>query len=217
VSVFDTNNIRRLISAAHEMTAPSFRVWLPGYDDKGGYRKIQGRVRKQLEKLSKLLKKSKVKLLIEIHHGTLVPSANAGLSLLNGLSHKSFGIIYDPGNMIIEGREKWSMGLDLLGPYLAYIHVKNTGWIKVKGKWENRWLPLEKGMVDWTEVMTALVARSYKGFLSIENLFQVPLKTKGLAKESLRQSKKSRSWKKRIEDIKYLKKLEKSVKKGAFK
>jgi sugar phosphate isomerase/epimerase len=209
VSVFDTKNIKSLAEAARVMGAPSFRVWLPGYNEIKKYKSFKNKVRKQLEKLSPLLEKIKVKLMIEIHHVTLIPSANAAFSLLNGLPPKSFGVIYDPGNMIIEGRESWRMGLDLLGPYLAYIHVKNAEWRQVKGKWEHLWAPTDGGIADWSEIMNILVERNYKGFLSVENLYRVPLKTRGLVNEKLKQkTEKVRSWKKRIyEDITYLKKL----------
>ncbi|MDD5688630.1 MAG: sugar phosphate isomerase/epimerase [Elusimicrobia bacterium] len=200
-SVFDTKNIKKLISAAHKMGAPSFRACMPTYQKgKEEYHKLKAEVRESLEKVKKDLKDSNIKLLIELHHGTIVPSASAAATLLEGLSCKQYGVIYDPGNMIIEGREEWSMGLEILSSYLAYVHVKNTGWVNKHGEWQKEWLPLSKGMVNWKKILQILKYKNYQGFLSIENLYNVPLTTSGLVKESLKQKCRPTSWQKRIKD-----------------
>jgi len=41
------------------------------------------------------------------------------------------GIIYDLGNMVHEGYENYKLGLELLGDYLSYVHVKNAVWNRI--------------------------------------------------------------------------------------
>ena len=41
-------------------------------------------------------------------------------------SRFTLGIIHDVGNMVYEGYERYEMGLSILGPYLAHVHVKSA-------------------------------------------------------------------------------------------
>ena len=59
--------------------------------------------------------------------------------------------------MIIEGREDWRLGLEVIGDYLAHVHVKNTAWYRERG-WAWRWEALDAGMVDWEEMIRILSA-----------------------------------------------------------
>ncbi|GIX08239.1 MAG: hypothetical protein KatS3mg115_2642 [Candidatus Poribacteria bacterium] len=43
------------------------------------------------------------------------------------------GVIHDAGNMVHEGFENYQMGCELLGPYLAHVHVKNAAWVREAG------------------------------------------------------------------------------------
>jgi len=209
VPVTDRDSARRLIHAASVMKAPSVRLAPPRYNEKDGYQTLRAKARRSLEGLIPLLKDSGVKALIEIHHATITSSASSALLLLNGLPPEQAGIILDPGNMIIEGKEEWQMGLEILGPYLSYVHAKNTKWRREEGLWKSEWTCLEDGMVDWREVLTALRNVRYDGFLSIETLFRVPLGTKGLLNEDLKRSRGTRPWADRVHnDIAYLRSIE---------
>ena len=70
---------------------------------------------------------------MEIHHETIVPSASARAGSSMGFDPASVGAIYDPGNMVWEGHEQYRLGLETLGPYLAHVHAKNTGWRQTGG------------------------------------------------------------------------------------
>ncbi len=93
------------------------------------------------------------------------------------------GVIYDPGNMIFEGMENWQMGLELLGPYLSHVHVKNAAWVEdgvVDGArhWRPAVVPMKEGFVSWPRVFAALENVGYQGWISLEDMAQGDTRTK---------------------------------------
>jgi sugar phosphate isomerase/epimerase len=125
-----------------------------------------------------------VKAAIEIHMGTIAPSASAVRRLLEGFDPEAVGAILDPGNMIHEGYESWSLAAAILGPYLAHVHVKNALWRledrPAGGPW--RWSPkaarLREGAADWREILRVLREADYDGFLTVEDLTDQPAREK---------------------------------------
>jgi sugar phosphate isomerase/epimerase len=112
-----------------------------------------------------------VRALIEIHHGSICPSASLAHRLVSRFDPQLIGAIYDPGNMVYEGFEDYRMGLELLGPYLAHVHVKNSAFARPEGGgvWTATWAPLEDGVVNFPQLFAALRAVGYDGWLSVED------------------------------------------------
>ena len=77
--------------------------------------------------------------------------------------------------MIYEGYERFKMGLELLGPYLAHVHIKNAEWIpdglRADGtvNWQANWSPLESGFVDYSSLLEDLNSIGYEGYLGVED------------------------------------------------
>ena len=146
--------------------------------------------------------------LFEIHPATIAESASGMRRLLDGFSADTFGAIFDPGNMIISGRESWPMAIAILGPYLVHVHVKNVSWRRSDEdhwSWEND--RLQCGTVNWREVITALQAAGYAGYLSVEDLYGVTLHTTGLIGAQLPEEAQRRVPIRRtlVEDLTFLK------------
>jgi sugar phosphate isomerase/epimerase len=112
-----------------------------------------------------------IRALVEIHHGTVCPSASLAHRLVSHFDPQAVGVIYDPGNMAREGLEDYRLGIELLGPYLAHVHLKNAAFTRPEGGgvWTARWAPLEDGVVDFPQVLAALQAVGYDGWLSVED------------------------------------------------
>ncbi|MDQ4127454.1 MAG: sugar phosphate isomerase/epimerase [Actinomycetota bacterium] len=112
-----------------------------------------------------------VKALVEIHHGTICPSASLAYRLVSAFDPRAIGVIFDPGNMVFEGFEDYRVGTELLGPYLAHVHLKNAAFDRPEdeGVWRPRWTPLEDGVVDFERLFEALRAAGYDGWLVIED------------------------------------------------
>ena len=56
-----------------------------------------------------------VRALVEIHMGTIVPSASAAAQFCSRFDPRHVGVIHDAGNMVFEGFERYRMGLEVLG------------------------------------------------------------------------------------------------------
>ncbi|MFB0545645.1 MAG: sugar phosphate isomerase/epimerase family protein, partial [Anaerolineae bacterium] len=118
---------------------------------------------------------SGVKVNLEIHMTYITPSAALAHRLVSHFDPRYIGVIYDPGNMVREGYEAWRLGLELLGPYVSHVHVKNAAWEPAgqeedgTQRWEAREAPLWKGLVNWRQVLAELRIAGYEGYLSLED------------------------------------------------
>jgi len=171
IGVGDLEATEEAMRFAKTAGAPQVRVGVSRPDGGRPFREMLGESRAYLEEVEKLAGEHGVKALVEIHHGTICPSASLAHRLVDGLDPGRVGIIYDPGNMVHEGFEDYGMGLDLLGPYLAHVHLKNAAYDRPEGGgvWTARWSPLEDGVVDFGRLFEGLARVSYDGWLVIED------------------------------------------------
>lgn len=118
----------------------------------------------------------KIRIAVEIHHNTIFASASLVHRLVSNFDPAVIGVIYDVGNMVYEGYEDHRIGMDLLGPYLHHVHLKNAAAfpdeLRANGiqKWRNRWTPLDEGLVNVKDFLLALEAGGYNGWISLEDL-----------------------------------------------
>lgn len=117
-----------------------------------------------------------VKALVELHHRTITASASSARRLLEGLDPQHVGVIHDLGNLLIEGQEDYLPAFELLGDYLAHIHVKNAVWVRrdepdASGAavYQNEWAPLQSGQGSVLEYFKALAAFGYDGWVTVED------------------------------------------------
>ncbi|HUW32619.1 MAG TPA: sugar phosphate isomerase/epimerase family protein [Planctomycetota bacterium] len=194
----DLDSVKKAMEAAQIMGAPMLRVGVPGYDGKTNYRVLFARAQDDYAKVEHLAKDHGLKACLEIHMGNICPSASAAYRFVSVFDPKHVGVIFDPGNMVYEGMENWQFGMELLGEYLAHVHVKNSGWRIASGQpngnlvWQPSMASLRSGIVNWCDVIRALKAVKYNGWLSNEN-FASDLPTDA----------------KLADDLRYLKSLEK--------
>lgn len=134
----------------------------------------QERARAGLRRLVELAEPAGIRVLIETSPQTIAPSPDLILSLTEEHGPKRVGVLYDPGNMVMEGHLAPQLALDRLGPYLQHVHVKNQAWFRKAGVWHMSYAPLEHGILDWREILTALAMSSYTGALAIDHLSGAP-------------------------------------------
>ncbi|PTM57966.1 sugar phosphate isomerase/epimerase family protein [Desmospora activa] len=165
----------RVMQVAAMLGASQIRVGVPSYDDGTNYHDQFEHALAYLGTVEKLAQKYGVKGLVETHHQTIAPSAGLAYRLVSRFDPVYIGVIFDPGNMVHEGYEHYRMGLELLGPYLAHVHVKNAAWKSDSRRkdgtltWSVSWSPLMDGIVDWKRVLDDLKAVGYNGYLSMED------------------------------------------------
>ena len=149
------------------------RAVVPSYRDGMAPADLLRTVRLTLQHLARRTKLAGVCTLLEIHWGTVMSSFTSAHALVRDLDPEAIAITFDPANMVIEGKEDWEYGLDLLRDCVANVHIKNASWIRKDGHWTWQWDGLQQGMVEWPQLFKLLAARGYRGMLALED-FHVP-------------------------------------------
>ena len=170
VGVGDLEAAEEAMRFAMMAGAPQVRVGA-GAPDGRPYEELFAAAREFLEGVEDLARSHGLKALIEIHHRTICPSASLAHRLVSAFDPDLLGVILDPGNMAQEGFEDYRIGAEVLGPYLAHVHIKNSAFERPVGGgvWEPRWAPLEDGGVDFGLVFEALEHVGYTGWLVMED------------------------------------------------
>jgi len=171
----DVDRSRNCLEAAAAMGAKFVRIGIPGYDGSRNYNDVFNEGLEEYGKIEPIAKECGVKAVFEIHMGNICPSASAAYRFASNFDPGWVGAIFDPGNMICEGYENWQMGLEVLGPYLAHVHVKNGKWevfdASADGRalWRYAAATMRSGRADWKTIMNALKRVGYDGWLSFED------------------------------------------------
>jgi len=187
--------VERAMRAARAVGCLKLRVGPPDYDGSRPYHDLFEEALRDYAKVADLARRYQVQACLEIHMGNITPSASLAHRLVSHFDPAQIGVIFDPGNMVIEGHENYQMGLELLGPYLSHVHAKNCMWVSTGEKngvarWEWRMAPVKRGQADWRAVVAALKKVGYDGWVSFEDF------SEGDTREKL------------AEALAYLKKLE---------
>ncbi len=167
------DDIRVVLRAAAERGVKIVKVDVSPYDVREPYEPVLARARESWAGLVPLAREFGVKAVAEVHPKIVCHSPSAMRRMLDGLDPEAVGAILDPGNMVVEGWEDMHEAVDILGPYLAHLHVKNGGWQLKPGStppWEHIATRLEDGMVDWFEVCRELARVGYEGYGILEFL-----------------------------------------------
>jgi len=175
--------VEAAMRAAAAVGCPKLRVGPPGYDGSRPYQELFDQALRDFEKVTELAHRHEVQACIEMHMGNITPSAGLAHRLASHFDPAQIGVIFDPGNMVVEGFENYQMGLELLGPYLSHVHAKNCMWVKTGEengvvKWESRMAAVKQGQADWTAIVAALKKVGYDGWLSFEDFSEGETKIK---------------------------------------
>jgi len=175
LGIHETEAARNIMKAADIIGCKNIRINVPSYDGKINYRELFGSAQKHLETMERLAASHNVKVNFETHMGNIIPSASAAYRFVSGFDPKYVGIIFDPGNMVYEGFENYRLGIELLGEYLAHVHVKNGCW-KYTGTglegaevWKPTWASFKKGYADIPGLVRILKETGYEGYVSVED------------------------------------------------
>jgi sugar phosphate isomerase/epimerase len=106
--------------------------------------------------------------ILKLSPGSQTPES--AVALIEGQSPAEAGVLYDPGNMIIEGHVEPRLAIACLGEYLVHVHVKNVSWQRSDGRWNWQYAPVMGGLADWPTILGALAAAGYVRQFSIDHL-----------------------------------------------
>ena len=174
VRAADHDNTERMLAATAALGAPRVRVTMPNAG--ASYRETFAATRSDLEWVAERAAHHGVQAVVELHHGTITASASAAIRLIDGLDPAHIGVIHDSGNLVFEGYEDYASAFDLLGEYLAHVHVKNGAWRAGDTRtpdgalvWEHGWATLRDGQADLAAYFRALAIAGYDGWVTLED------------------------------------------------
>lgn len=164
-------DVREVFVVAAERGLRRVKVDVSPYDVRLPYEPLLAKAREHWRRVADDAAALGLRALAEVHPKIVCHSPSAMWRLLEGLPSEAVGAILDPGNMVVEGWEDMHESVDILGPYLAHVHVKNACWQRsAAGKWESVGTALDDGFVDWPEVCRQLARVGYEGYGIIEFL-----------------------------------------------
>lgn len=172
----DRDAVLTMLRVTARLGARRVRVVMPSTAGPRPYPAVFAEAREELAWVADRAAEYGVQALVELHQGTITASASAALRLIEGCDPEQVGVIHDLGNLVLEGQEDHSSAFQLLGPYLAHVHVKNALWATTdvtrpdgSTRWESRWAPLQGGQASVRDYLAALVAHGYDGWLTVED------------------------------------------------
>lgn len=166
---------RRLAAVARRLGCGLIRAVMPSHDPAIGYARQLAAQRSAWRELAAIGAGEDVRFLIELHDHSLTPSASAAMRILDGLPETGCGVILDAANTVAEGNEAMPMLIDILGGYLAHVHVKQRTLRRLEqprraSLVEMAITPLsEPGDIAWPEIVALLRAAGYRGWFSVED------------------------------------------------
>jgi len=146
------------------------RLWAPR-SDAGQYGVLFDQMRRFLDTLVPIARDQGIQLAVEQHQNTICPSVSLAMRLVDHYDPDTVCVIYDMGNLAVEGFEAPGIALDLLGPYLAHVQVKNAA-LSPRGEglgWSWSWCPMERGVLPLAHMVDLLARRRFNDWLCIED------------------------------------------------
>jgi sugar phosphate isomerase/epimerase len=156
----------RVLAACAEAGVSLVRTGFYRYQPDLGYWDCLDLARRALAGLAELAESHGVALAVQLHHGTIHPSAAHAMALVDELDEVRY--YADPGNQAKEGSEDWRMCLDQLESRMACMGVKTAAWHRGPHGWSCDWVPMtDGGVVPWPQILAGLAERSFTGPLSL--------------------------------------------------
>jgi sugar phosphate isomerase/epimerase len=169
VTLITPRRAQSYVNLATALGATYVRLFAPPY--LGGLLNLeQRRARAGLDSIVDLAAPAGLTVLVETSPTTLAPAPDFATVLVEQQPPERAGVLYDPGNMAIEGSLAPRLAIARLGAYLQHVHVKNIAWTRRAGVWRWRHAELAKGILDWREILAALADARYEGRFSIDHL-----------------------------------------------
>lgn len=178
MSCLDLEQFKHALEGAVIAGAPFIRLGAAaGYNGKDGenYWSIYGDTVAGYARCLELARGTGVKLLMEMHGGTIHPSASLAYRVLSQFSPAAVGVIYDPQNMVKDGYETPALALALLGDYLAHCHFGAhrplPGEKDAKGTVQWKWeaCNMSDGLFNFPLMIKLLQKHRYGHYITIED------------------------------------------------
>ena len=184
-TALDLDDTRRIAEGAAICGCPLVRIGAPRrYDGTTSYHDLYREAVDAFGPALEVTASHGVRGLLEIHGGTIAISAGLAYRLVSNFGPERIGVIYDVQNMVREGFEGFRLGLDVLGPYLAHVHVGGHRPLPVEGqastapRWTWERCPIAAGLIDTPALIAELRHVGYAGHISVEDFQEVDAERK---------------------------------------
>ncbi|WP_028552190.1 sugar phosphate isomerase/epimerase family protein [Paenibacillus sp. UNC451MF] len=154
-------SFKHVIETAHTLSSPFIRIfsfYIPSGEDPALYR---DEIMTRLGIILEIAKGSGITILHENESHIYGDNAERCLDIMKTMKTDHFACAFDPANFIQCGTEVFPKALDMLRPYIKYVHIKDA--IQ-----DGRVVPAGIGVGRIEEVLSCLQADGYQGFLSLE-------------------------------------------------
>jgi len=181
----DIEQVKLLAQGAKACGAPFIRVGCPhSFDGRRDYNELYAEAVEAYGAALKAVAGFGVKCALEIHGGTLHPSASLAHRIVSNWDPARVCVIFDPNNMVADGFETTEIAIDLLGPYLGHVHLgghkpvekDRDEWGTMQWEWEGA--ALADGLYDHPRLLRKLKAVGYRGFITVEDFRPLPVEEK---------------------------------------
>jgi sugar phosphate isomerase/epimerase len=153
---------------------------------------------KWFQRCADAAKEHNIRVVIEMHHGTLCDNKDSSLAFITAVGCGNVGLILDPVNLYQVPAEYGARAIERLQPYLFNVHIKDI--VQLKGTrypwafeysdyvphigryhrvvprknkdWERYYAHrlINQGGIDWYEVFRGLEEIDYSGYLTVESV-----------------------------------------------
>lgn len=171
----DLDHAKLLAEGAKAVGCPAIRLGCRGYNGTVNYHELYDEAVRNYAKALEITRSYGVKVLMETHGGTIHVSASLAYRIVSNFDAADIGVIYDPQNMVTDGYETTQLAMELLGDYLAHLHVGGhkpvSGERNEKGAvtWSYPGCPMSEGLYDFPKMMECLRKVGYENFISVED------------------------------------------------
>jgi len=170
IPVGDVAFARHCIALAAQAGGCRVRLWAPA-PGVVSYAEAFKQMREFIDAIVPFARQQGVSLALEQHQNTICASVSLAMRLAEHYAPEDLRVIYDIGNLGIEGYEDPRIALDLMGQHLAHVQLKNVA-LTPRGKglgWSWAWCPMDEGVMALPHFLHLLVARRFDDWLSVED------------------------------------------------
>lgn len=181
----DVEDFMRCIEVASELECPCIRVYGGSYmrEQEASVRaRKEQQLIESLHTLGHKAAKFGVVFVVETHFNTLTCTAVETAWIIRRVNHPNVKVLYDQPNLGFVGAEEYQEALKLLEGLIKMVHVKDFVFkdpekrafkasyvtnVKVSERIIRSKIPGE-GIMPWPEIINALKAQRFNGYLSLE-------------------------------------------------
>ncbi|NBD23857.1 sugar phosphate isomerase/epimerase family protein [Paenibacillus glycinis] len=155
-------SLNRAIAAAKALGTPYIRVFSYYLPEGAGLDDWRAEALSRMKRLTAVAESQGVVLILENDSGLYGSKDDRCLEILEHCDSNSLRLAFDPGNFVMEDVRPMTEAYPKLAPYVAYVHVKDAM------SEPRQFAPAGEGEGQIPELLQALQARGYDGFLSVE-------------------------------------------------